>query len=118
MNPDQSFNPNESEVGILRIDSDWEFRLNHSDLGFIRIKNFFRINSDWKSRIESAWFGLIFNRITSNEFENFFRIDSDEFGLARKQISEWIGMNLIGSEWISIQNFYQSYFCCIVIKYM
>ena len=60
MNPDQHFNPNESEVGILRIDSDWVFRLNHSDLGFIWIKNFFRIHSDWKSRIESDWFGLNF----------------------------------------------------------
>ena len=60
MNPDQSFNPHESEVGILRIDSDWVFRLNHSDLGFIWIKNFFRIHSDWKSRIESDWFGLNF----------------------------------------------------------
>ena len=34
----QSFNPNESEVGILRIDLDSVFRLNHSDLGFIWIK--------------------------------------------------------------------------------
>ena len=33
----QFFNANESEVGIFRIDSDWEFNLNHSDLGFIRI---------------------------------------------------------------------------------
>ena len=60
MNPDQSVNPNESEVGILRIDSDWVFSLNHSDLGFIWIKNFFRIHSDWKSRLESVWFGLNF----------------------------------------------------------
>ena len=60
MNPDKSFNPHEFEVGILRIDSDWVFRLNHSDLGFIWIKNFFRIHSDWKSRIESDWFGLNF----------------------------------------------------------
>ena len=45
MNPDQSFNPNESEVGILRIDSDWVFRLNLSELGFIGIKNFFQIKS-------------------------------------------------------------------------
>ena len=60
INPDQSFNPHESEVGILRIDSDWVFRLNHSDLGFIWIKNFFRIQSDWKSRFESDWFGLNF----------------------------------------------------------
>ena len=46
MNPDQFFDPNESEIGIIRIDSDWEFSLNHSDLAFIRIKIFFRIYSD------------------------------------------------------------------------
>ena len=61
MNLDQSFNPNESEVRILRIDSDWLFRLNHSDLGFIWIKNFFRIHLDSKSRIESDWLGMNFN---------------------------------------------------------
>ena len=60
MNPDQSFNPHESEVGVLWIDSDWVFRLNHSDLGFIWIKNLFRIHPDWKFRIESDWFGLNF----------------------------------------------------------
>ena len=60
MNPDQSFNPHESEVRILRIDSDWVFRLNHSDLGFIWIKNFFRIHLDWQSRNQSDWFGLNF----------------------------------------------------------
>ena len=53
-----------------------------------------RIHEDWKIGPDSFgfkvsdWDGLIFNRITSNEIENFFRIDSDEFGLARKQISE------------------------------
>ena len=55
MNPDQSFNPHESEVGILRIDSDWVIRLNHSDLGFIWIKNFFRIGSLGFSLIDSDW---------------------------------------------------------------
>ena len=60
----------------------------NSDLGFIRIERLVRIHSDSKSRIDSDWDGLIFNRNTSNEIENFFRIDSDEFGLARKQISE------------------------------
>ena len=45
--------PNESEVEIIRIDSDWEFSLNRSDLGFSRIKKFFRIDSEWKSRIKS-----------------------------------------------------------------
>ena len=52
MNLDQFFNPNESEVVIIRIDSDWEFSLNHSDLGFIRIKNLIEIHSDWKCWIE------------------------------------------------------------------
>ena len=47
MSRDQFLNPNESEVGIIRNVSNWEFTLNHSDLGFIRIKNFFRIYSDW-----------------------------------------------------------------------
>ena len=47
MNQDQFFNPNESEIGIIRIVSDWEFSLNHSDLGFIRI------GSLGLSRIES-----------------------------------------------------------------
>ena len=52
MNLDQFFNPNESEVGIIRIDSDWELYLNNSDLGLIRIENFVRLHSDWKTRIE------------------------------------------------------------------
>ena len=46
MNPDQFFDHNESEVGIIRTDSDWEFNLNLFDLRFIRITNFFRIHSD------------------------------------------------------------------------
>ena len=53
LNPNESgqfFNPNESKVGIIRIDSDWEFNLNHFNLGFIWIKNFW-IDSEWKSRI-------------------------------------------------------------------
>ena len=69
-----------------------------------------RIQWDWKIGPDSfgfkvldrlGWDGLIFNRITSNEIENFFRIDSEEFGLARKQISKWI----------FIQNFYQGEAC-------
>ena len=39
MNMKQFFNPYESEVGIIRIDSDGKFNLNHSDFGFIRIGN-------------------------------------------------------------------------------
>ena len=54
MNPDQFFNPIESEGGIIRINSDWEFSLNHSDLGFIRIKNFFS-DSFGLTRTEWNW---------------------------------------------------------------
>ena len=53
MNADQFSNPNESEDGIIPIDSDSEFSLNHSDLGFIRINKFFRIGSLGLNRIES-----------------------------------------------------------------
>ena len=60
----------------------------NSDLGLIRIRKWVRIHSDSKSRIDSDSDGFIFNRIISNEIKNFFPIDSDEFGLARKQISE------------------------------
>ena len=69
---------------------EYSIRINpkNSDLGFMRIERLVRIHSDSNSRIDLDWDGLIFNRITSNEIENFFRIDSDEFGLARKQISE------------------------------
>ena len=54
-----------------------------------------------------------------NEIENFFRINSDEFELARIQISEWIGIHLIGLKWISIRNFYYSHSAhTTLIKYI
>ena len=86
MNPKEVLNPNESEVRVIY--TEYSIRINpkNSDLGFIRIEILVRIHSNSKSRIDSDWDGLIFNRITSNEIENFFWIDSDEFGLARKQI--------------------------------
>ena len=37
-------NPNESEVGLIRINSDWKFDLDQSELGLIRNKN---LVSDW-----------------------------------------------------------------------
>ena len=39
--------------------------------------------------------------MTLNEIENFFRINLDEFRLARIQISEWIGINLVQNEFES-----------------
>ena len=56
--------------------------------GFIRIEKLVRIHSDSKSWINSDSVGSIFYQFASNEIENFFRIDSDEFGLARLQVSE------------------------------
>ena len=83
------FSPKNPYLIQMNPRSEW-FKRNpkNSDLGFIRIERLVRIHVDSKSRIDSGWDGLIFNRITSNEIKNFFRIDSDEFGLARKQISE------------------------------
>ena len=77
----------------MRNDSNWDFSLNHSDFGFIWIQNFVRIQSDWKSRTE---FGLALKNL---DWLWWVRI-----GL---QISEWIEINVIGSESISIWKFYQ-----------
>ena len=57
--------------------------------------------SDWIFSLDqsvSDWFWFI-------PIENLLRIRSDWFPLARIQISEWIGIALIGWEWISIGNF-------------
>ena len=50
---------------------------------------------------------MIFDRFSSNEIQNVFRIGSEWFALARVQISEWIGIALIDSESISIWYFRQ-----------
>ena len=47
LNPNESGSIFQSEWIRGRNYSDGEFRLNHSDLGFIWIKNFVRIYSDW-----------------------------------------------------------------------
>ena len=78
MNPRSEWFKRNNSINGIRINP------KNSDLGFMRIERLVRIHSDSKSRIDSDWDGLIFNRITSNEIENFFRIDSDEFELARK----------------------------------
>ena len=91
MNPNQFFNSGESDVVIIRIDSDWEFILNHSDLGFIRIQNFVQIRINFQS--------ILIKRDR--------KLFLDRLGLVWIEIFEWIGLNLIYSEWISIRNFYQ-----------
>ena len=88
MNLDQSFNPNESEVGIIRIDSDWEFSLNHSDLGFIRIESYglSPIELDWilvriknlgLTRIETDWFLAEVHQTRSKTLFGLTRMSSD-----------------------------------------
>ena len=81
-------NPNHSDLGFIRIDSDWKLGLDQSELRLIRIEN-----------LVLDWFGSL------NELQNVFRIGSEWFTLARIEISEWIGIVLIGSEWIPIRYF-------------
>ena len=88
--------------------SEWfgliSFGLNQSELGLIRIEN---LVSDWFgfSRIRSD---RSFYRFSPNELQNVFRIGSEWLiPLARIQILEWIGIVLIGSEWIPIWYFRQ-----------
>ena len=107
-------NPRSELFGLIRIENSVWIVLTLYAFGLRTSFGLIRFGSLWLNRIKfwlgfkiSDLDGLIFNRFTSNEIENFFRIKSDEFGLARIQISEWTGINLIGSEWISIRNFYQ-----------
>ena len=91
------FNPYESEVRIIRIENLVEIILTSNSFGLRTSFGFIRIGSLGLNRIEfwlrlkiSYWDGLIFNQITLNEIENFFRIDLDELGLVRIQTSQWI----------------------------
>ena len=85
---------------MIRINSDWEFYLDQFELRLFRIENLVRIHSD-------SCLGL--NRIRSERFFTDLHETSYKtfFGLARIQISEWIGIVLIGSEWILIRYFRQ-----------
>ena len=53
------------------------------------------------------WVWLIFDRFSSNDIQNVFRIGLEWFALARIQILEWNGIVLIDLEWISIRYFRQ-----------
>ena len=87
MNPNQSetkfsiqINPNEFERGMIRIDSDWKFGLDQSDLGLDRINVWpFFIKRDTKRF--SYWFGMI-------------RTGTDTDIEMNRTISDWLGMNL------------------------
>ena len=112
-------NPKSEFFELIRIEYSVLITLTSDSFGLRTSFGLIRIGSLGLSLIDSDWIlvkikNLGLTRIETDSFltelhqiENFFRIDSNEFGLARKQISQWIGMNLIGSEWISIRNFYQ-----------
>ena len=82
-----------SDLGSIRIDSDWKFVWDESKLG---LKTCFR----FIIRIERELIGLIINSFTSNEIQKVF-------GLVQKQILEWLEIVLIRSDWIPIRNFRQ-----------
>ena len=73
----------------------------------IRIENLVSDSIGYFPRIKSDQIGSIFDRLSSNELQNVFRISSEWFTLAQIQISDWIGIVLIGSEWIPIRYFRQ-----------
>ena len=86
MNPNQSetrfsiqINPNESKVGIIRINSDWKIGLDQSDLGLIRI------HSDWCLRINRIMLDCFLTVFHQTRYKTFF-------GLVRND-SHWLGMN-------------------------
>ena len=72
-------NPNDFDLGFIRINSDWKFGLDQSRLKLIRIKNLVRI--DVSGRI-----GLTFDHFLSNEIQNVFRISSEWLSMVQQQI--------------------------------
>ena len=93
MKPDHIFSPDESQVWIIRVDSDWEFSLNHCNLEFMRIS---RLRMNWIK----FWFGL--------KISDWFLIDlyqtrlKNFFGLARMRSDTDFGMNWNESDWFEM----------------
>ena len=103
----QVFNPNQSDFGFIRIDSDWKFGLHQSEIGLIWIEN---LVSDWFRFIlidVSELIGLIWIDFWPFYLKRDTKRFSDWFASAWIQILEWIGIVLIDSEWISIRYFRQ-----------
>ena len=84
----QFFNPNETEVEIIRIEDTVKVILTSDSVG-LEVSDWvgFNRNEFFLGLKISDWIELIFSQIALNEIEIFFWIDS-----------EWIGINLIGSE--------------------
>ena len=119
MNRNQS---DQSELGLIQTEFSIKINPDHSDLEFILIENSVWIIPSWdwsgliwiEKLVSDCCLGLI--RIRSDRFftvfhqtsyKTFLWIGPEWFALARIQISEWIGIVLIGSEWIPIRYFRQ-----------
>ena len=101
-------NPGSEWFGLILIENSVSI---NSSSDWFGLKTWFRIGSDsyvLLPRIKSDEGESIFYRFSSNELQKVFRIGSEWFALVRIQISEWIGIVLTGSEWISIRYFLQS----------
>ena len=88
-NPNPSFQSDQSKLGLIQ--TEFSIRIiriipTSDSFGLILIEN-----SIWINR-------SILYCFPSNELQNDFRIGPESFALARIQISEWIGIVLIGSE--------------------
>ena len=87
----QVFNPNISEVGMIRINSDWKFGLDQSENGYIRIENLVRIHLDCclgLNRIRSDRFFTIFHQTRFKTFFGLVQNDSHWLGYRYRNESE------------------------------
>ena len=87
MNPDQFFNPNKSEIGIIRIGNSVKIILTLDPFGFLRRQRLglTRIKSRFGLKVWDS-IGLIFNRFASTRSTTFF-------GLTRMSLDTDFGMN-------------------------
>ena len=102
--PNRIFNPNESEVRIIRINSNWKLGwINPSSDWFVllRIENSVRTHSDW-------CLGL--NQIKSDWFLDVFRIGLETYSGMARNSSDSLRMNFN-----SIHS--PAYYITIIIKY-
>ena len=98
IDPNRIFNQNHSDLGFIRIDSDWKFGLDQSELWLIRIDldwkldfGLVRIHSDWClgiNRIRSHWFLTVFYETKYKTFFELFRNDSHWLGYRYRNESE------------------------------
>ena len=98
INPKLSFqsrstriNPNHSDLGFIRIDSDWKFGLDQSKLRMIWIENLVSDWSDWClgiNRIKSDWFLTVFHQTRYKTFFGSVWNDSHWLGYRYRNGSE------------------------------